>query len=258
MPSRPRPTRKLLDRIVANYWQTGDLTDAAIRSGVSRSTLYDWKRRGEKANSGPLAEFAQNFMPLRPKPTREHLDRIVANYRQTGDLTNAAIRSGISRSTLYEWKRRGEEANSGLLAEFAKNLTCAREDLIAVETMRHQQLAQGSVIRLPVYDHQGRVMKDENGEVETREIQLLPNLQALETRLRWKAPDRYPGKRAKRSAPPDELPPPSEEYEKPRQVRSLDDVLADAQARAIKSKQSKTTAKEDQEADPRLLERDKD
>ena len=76
-------------------------------------------------------------MPLRPKPTRELLDRIVANYRQTGDLTNAAIRSGIGRSTLYEWKRRGEKANSGLLAEFAKNLTRAREDEIAVETMRH-------------------------------------------------------------------------------------------------------------------------
>jgi transposase len=255
---RPKPTRELLGRILANYRETGDLTNAAIRSGISRSTLYEWKRRGEKANSGLLAEFAASCMPLRPKPTRELLDRIVANYRQTGDLTNAAIRSGIGRSTLYEWKRRGEEANSGLLAEFAKNLTRAREDLIAVETMRHQQLALGGVVRLPVYDHQGRVMKDENGEVETREIQLLPNLQALQTRLRWKAPDRYPGRRAKKSASLDELPPPSEEYEKPRQARSLDDVLADLQARAIKSKQSKITAKEDQEANPRLLERDKD
>ena len=39
-------------------------------------------------------------MPSRTKPTRELIERIVANYRQTGDLTNAAIRSGISRSTV--------------------------------------------------------------------------------------------------------------------------------------------------------------
>jgi transposase len=62
-------------------------------------------------------------VPLRPKPTRELLDHIVANYRQTGDVTNAAIRSGISRSTFYEWKARGEKAKSGLLADFAKNVT---------------------------------------------------------------------------------------------------------------------------------------
>jgi transposase len=257
MPLRPKPTRELLDRIVANYRQTGDLTNAAIRSGISRSTLYEWKRRGEKANSGPLAEFA-SCMPLRPKPTRELLDRIVANYRQTGDLTNAAIRSGISRSTLYEWKRRGEKANSGVLAEFAQNLMRAREDLIAVETMRHKQLAQGGVLKLPVHDQQGWVKRDENGDVVFEEVVVRPNRQALETRLRWMAPDRYPGKRAKRSAPPDELPLPSEKHKKPRQAPGLDDVLAHLQARAIKSKQSKTTAKEDEEANPRLLERDKD
>jgi transposase-like protein len=197
-------------------------------------------------------------MPLRPKPTRELLDRIVANYRQTGDLTNAAIRSGISRSTLYEWKRRGEKAHSGLLAEFAKDLTRAREDLIAVETMRHQQLAQGGVLKLPVHDQHGRVMRDKNGDVVFEEVVVRPNRQALETRLRWQAPDRYPGNRAKRSAPPDELPPPSKEYEKPRQAPRLDDVLAHLQARAIKPKQSKTTAKEDEEPNPRLSERAKD
>jgi hypothetical protein len=138
----------------------------------------------------------------------------------------------------------------------SRKILRAREDEIAVETMLHKQLAQGGVFRLPVYDQQGRVMKDENGEVVTREVQMLPNRQALETRLRWMAPDRYPGNRAKRSAPPDELPP--EEYEKPRQAHRLDDVLAHLQARAIKSKQSKTTAKEDEKANPRLLERDKD
>jgi transposase-like protein len=86
-------------------------------------------------------------MPFRPKPTRGLLDRIVANYRQTGDVTNAAIRSGISRSTLYEWKARGEKAKSGLLAEFAKNLALAREEEIAIDSIRHKQVAQGGVFK---------------------------------------------------------------------------------------------------------------
>ncbi len=84
-------------------------------------------------------------MPVRTKPTRELLARILANYRQTGDLTNAAIRSGISRSTIYAWKARGEKAKSGLLAEFAKNFDLAREEEIAVNSIRHKHLAQGGV-----------------------------------------------------------------------------------------------------------------
>jgi transposase len=79
-------------------------------------------------------------MPVRTKPTRELLARILANYRQTGDLTNAAIRSGISRSTIYAWKARGEKAKSGQLAEFAQNLDLAREEDIAVDIIRHRHI----------------------------------------------------------------------------------------------------------------------
>jgi hypothetical protein len=136
-------------------------------------------------------------MPFRPKPTRELLDRIVANYWQTGDVTNAAIRSGISRSTFYEWKARGEKAKFGLLAEFANNLALAREEDIAMDLIRHKQLAHGGVFKLPVHDKQGRVLKDKHGDVVFEEVVMLPNRQALETRLRWKAPDRFPGNCAK-------------------------------------------------------------
>src|SRR3984893_3092313 len=65
-------------------------------------------------------------MAFRPKPMPEMLDRIVANYRQTGDVLNAAIRSGIDRSTFYRWKTRGEQAKSGPLREFSDSLTRAR------------------------------------------------------------------------------------------------------------------------------------
>jgi transposase len=259
MPLRSKPTRELLDRIVANYRQTGDLANAAIRSGISRSTLYEWKRRGEKANSGLLAEFAKNFMPLRPKPTRELLDRIVANYRQTGDLTNAAIRSGISRSTLYEWKRRGEKANSGLLAEFAKNLTRAREDEIAIETMRHKQLAQGGVLKLPVHDQRGRVMRDKNGDVVFEEVVVLPNRQALETRLRWKAPGRFPGRSAKTEPAKESQ---SEEIEHARSSKVEDRFISVARRMAATGLEYKpsieTTAKKEEEANLQPVDKDKD
>jgi hypothetical protein len=200
-------------------------------------------------------------MPLRPKPTRELLDRIVANYRQTGDLTNAAIRSGISRSTCYEWKRRGEEAKTGLLAEFAQNLLLAREEDIAVDVMRHQQVARGGVFKLPVHDKQGRVQRDENGEVLFEEVVMLPNRQALETRLRWKAPDRFPGNGAKRPAPPDELPPPSVEYARPRDLQDmLIDVMGRLKARGIEFNPPsiETTAKKEQDANPEPVDKDKD
>jgi hypothetical protein len=198
-------------------------------------------------------------MPLRPKPTRELLDRIVTNYRQTGDITNAAIRSRVSRSTCYEWKRRGEEAKSGLLAEFAQNLMIAREEDIAVDVMRHKQVAHGGVFKLPVHDKQGRVERDENGELVFKEVVMPPNRQALETRLRWKAPDRFPGNGAKRPAPPAELPPPSVKYAQPRDpghIYRRNGVLKD---RGIEFQPSiETTAKKDEEANPQPVDKEKD
>jgi hypothetical protein len=199
-------------------------------------------------------------MPLRPKPTRELLDRIVTNYRQTGDITNAAIRSGVSRSTCYEWKRRGEEAKSGLLAEFAQNLMIAREEDIAVDVMRHKQVAHGGVFKLPVHDKQGRVERDENGELVFKEVVMPPNRQALETRLRWKAPDRFPGNGAKRPAQTPELPPPSDRA-RPRDLQDMFiDVLGRLQARGIdfNPPSIETTAKKEQDANPEPVDKDKD
>ena len=122
----------------------------------------------------------------------EMLDRIVANYRQTGDVLNAAIRSGIDRSTFYRWKTRGEQAKSGPLREFSDSLTRAREEDIAFDVMRHKQVAHGGIFRLPVHDKNGRPLKDEKtGEQLYEDVVMLPNRQALETRLRWRAPDRF-------------------------------------------------------------------
>jgi hypothetical protein len=197
-------------------------------------------------------------MPLRPKPTREFLDRIVANYRQTGDVTNAAIRSGISRSTLYEWKARGEKAKSGLLAEFAQNLRLAREEDIAMDLIRHKQLAHGGVFKLPVHDKQGRVLKDKNGDVVFEEVVMLPNRQALETRLRWKAPDRFPGSSAK-TEPAKESQPEEIEHAQPIEIEDMFISLARRMvALGIELVPSiETTAKKDEEANPQPVDEDK-
>src|SRR3984893_16867180 len=99
-------------------------------------------------------------MAFRPKPMPEMLDRIVANYRQTGDVLNAAIRSGIDRSTFYRWKTRGEQAKSGPLREFSDSLTRAHEDGIAFDVMRHKQVAHGGILKPPAHDTHGRTLKE--------------------------------------------------------------------------------------------------
>jgi len=122
------------------------------------------------------------------------LARILANYRQTGDVTNAVIRSGIHLSTFYRWKARGEQAKSGPLREFSEALTRAREDEIAFDSMRHKQVAHGGIFRLPVHDKNGQPLIDEETkELIYENVVMLPDRRALETRLRWKAPDRFPG-----------------------------------------------------------------
>jgi hypothetical protein len=147
-------------------------------------------------------------MAFRPRPTPELLARILANYRQTGDVTNAVIRSGIHLSAFYRWKARGEQAKSGPLREFSEALTRAREEEIAFDTMRHKQVAHGGIFRLPVHDKDGHPLIDEKTkELIYENVVMLPDRRALETRLRWKAPDRYPGNSAQMK-PAEEGPPP--------------------------------------------------
>ena len=156
---------------------------------------------------------------FRVKPTPELLERIVANYRQTGDVVNAAIRSGISRAAFYRWKARGEKAKSGPLRDFVDTLTRAREDDIALDVVRHKQLAHGGVFKLPVHEKDGRAVKDADGNLVFEDVVLLPNRQALETRLRWKAADRYPGSAGRIPPPQEELPPP--EHARPRDLEDM-------------------------------------
>src|ERR1700730_8277708 len=98
-----------------------------------------------------------------------------------------------------------------MVRQFNDNLTRAREEDIAFDVMRHKQLAHGGIFRLPVHDKDGRPLKDkETGEQLYEEVVMLPNRQALETRLRWKAPDRFPGSSSQKQIEEERPPAPSE------------------------------------------------
>jgi hypothetical protein len=150
-------------------------------------------------------------MAFRPKPTPEMLARILANYRKTGAVVNAAILSGISQSTFYDWKARGEKAKSGALAEFAEQLTRAREEDIAFNVMRYKQIAHGGIFRLPVHDKDGHLLIDEKTkELVYENVVMLPDRRALADLLRWKAPDRYSGSSSQKQIAQEPPPAPSE------------------------------------------------
>jgi hypothetical protein len=49
------------DLILTYYRQTGDLKNSALRAGMSERSFFRWKERCEKAQSGPLHSFWQEY-----------------------------------------------------------------------------------------------------------------------------------------------------------------------------------------------------
>jgi hypothetical protein len=91
--------------------------------------------------------------------------------------------------------------------------------------MRYKQVAHGGIFRLPVHDKDGRLVKAKNketGEMEQlyEEVVMLPDRRALETRLRWKAPDRFPGISSQKTIE-QELPPAPSEAARPLDLREM-------------------------------------
>jgi hypothetical protein len=87
--------------------------------------------------------------------------------------------------------------------------------------MRHKQVAHGGIFRLPVHDKDGRPLLDEKTkELIYEDVVMLPDRRALETRLRWKAPDRFPGSSSQKQQP-NELPPAPSEAARPLDLLDL-------------------------------------
>ena len=77
---------------------------------------------------------------------------ILKYFRQTGNLKNSAIRAGMSERSFFRWKERWQNAQSGPLWRFWQDITRAREDRVALLAIRHNQLATGGIIEVPIYD----------------------------------------------------------------------------------------------------------
>ena len=98
----------------------------------------------------------------RTKLTEQMAARTVANLRQSGNLENAAAREGVSRSTVYDWMRRGERKSPGPYHGFAHAVTRILEGRIAVPTIRTRS-AMGCVMEVPAHDKARRARYDADG-----------------------------------------------------------------------------------------------
>jgi len=55
-----RPTKltsEITERIVADYRPGGDLSSAARRAGIARSTLFTWLQPADRAPAGPFRQL---------------------------------------------------------------------------------------------------------------------------------------------------------------------------------------------------------
>jgi hypothetical protein len=125
---------------------------------------------------------------------------ILKNFRQTGNLTNSAIRAGMSERSFFRWKERCENAKSGPLHRFWQEVTHAKADRLALLASRHYQRAVGGVFELPVYDSSFNLVCDQSGRPVTIRKPLLPDARAMWREMTALDPETYDLKK-KRNAP---------------------------------------------------------
>ena len=68
----------------------------------------------------------------RCKLTPEVSARILGHYRQSGNLKNAAIRTGVSKSALFDWLQRAKHDDREPYRAFSDALALARAERAAV------------------------------------------------------------------------------------------------------------------------------
>jgi hypothetical protein len=117
------------------------------------------------------------------KLTEQMAARIVANLRQSGNLENAAGREGVSRSTVYDWMRRGQRKSPGPYHSFAHAVTRILEGRIAVLATIRTRSAMGCVMEVPAHDKAGRARYDADGNQIFKDKVFRPNRRAIEWKL---------------------------------------------------------------------------
>jgi len=119
----------------------------------------------------------------RTKLTEQMAARIVANLRQSGNLENAAAREGVSRSTVYDWMRRGERKSPGPYHGFAHAVTQILEGRIASLATIRKRSAMGCVMEMPAHDKAGRALCGADGNQIFKDKVFRPNRRAIEWKL---------------------------------------------------------------------------
>jgi transposase len=127
----------------------------------------------------------------RCKLTPEMSARILDYYRQSGNLKNAARHAGISKSTLFDWLRRGKQDDSEPYRSFLNAFELARAERVAVLAIRDRETALGGVIQLPLLDRFGRQLYDPEGKPRFAPVLLRPNCDAMEWELERMDPATY-------------------------------------------------------------------
>jgi len=125
------------------------------------------------------------------KLTPELSARILGYYKESGNLRNAAVRAGISKSTLFSWIKQGKDSKSGRYRDFCGAFTLARAQRGHLLATRHHQVALGGVVQLPRLDRFGRQRLDSGGKPLSAPVYLRPNLAAMEWELQCMDPEKY-------------------------------------------------------------------
>jgi transposase-like protein len=164
-----RPRRALPREQVGGLLEQG-ITSDEIDSGQSRSS----RGRGRRC-----------------KLTPEMSARILGYYRQSGNLRNAALRAGVSKSTLFDWLQRAKQDDLEPYRSFLDAFELARAERVALLAIRHREAALGGVVQLPLLDRFGRQLYDAEGKPLFAPVLLRPNCEAMAWELERMDPVTY-------------------------------------------------------------------
>jgi len=174
------------------------LSEAVVRRGRMRRPRRALSRVGglpEQAMKADEIDSGQSRTSggrgRRCKLTPEVSARILGYYRQSGNLKNAALRAGISKSTLFDWFQRGKQDDLEPYRAFVDAFELARAERVALLAIRHREAALGGVVQLPLLDRLGRQLYDAEGKPLFAPVLLRPNCEAMAWELERLDPTTY-------------------------------------------------------------------
>jgi transposase len=100
---------------------------------IARISLRAFYFRKEVARKMPTNKRNATKKMGRPTKLTDEIQTLICNYIQAGNyIETAAAAAGINKKTLYEWLKRGKQAQSGIYKEFSN----AVEKALAISEIR--------------------------------------------------------------------------------------------------------------------------